>query len=174
MHTHRLVPALVVLLSMVPNGHVHGQQERASTPQVWLSLGGSTWGSAGAAIAQLSVQHSIVTVQARFVGEPLTEYTPIQSDLALLAGLATPAFNAAYFRASLTAGIARTSLDAPSYTDCSVEFCPESPGPALALNFQVAWRPASFLGIGLFGYANLNSVDSFGGSGLRLELGKLR
>ena len=39
---------------------------------------------------------------------------------------------------------------------------------------QLFWRPLRFLGIGLYGFANMNSQESFCGGTLSLQVGKLR
>jgi hypothetical protein len=53
---------------------------------------------------------------------------------------------------------------------------PEAIGPVLGipLEVQLFWRPLSFLGIGIYGFANINQEESFTGATLNLQLGKLR
>jgi hypothetical protein len=53
---------------------------------------------------------------------------------------------------------------------------PEKIGPTIGIPFeaQLFWRPTSFLGIGLYGFANLNSEETFYGFTLNLQFGKLR
>ena len=53
---------------------------------------------------------------------------------------------------------------------------PEKIGPTLGvpLELQLFWRPSSFLGIGLYGFANLNPEESFVGATISLQLGKLK
>ena len=52
----------------------------------------------------------------------------------------------------------------------------EKIGPTIGipLEAQLFWRPSSFLGIGLYGFANLNPAESFYGFTLNLQIGKLR
>ena len=52
---------------------------------------------------------------------------------------------------------------------------PEKIGPTigLPLEVQLFFRPARFLGIGLYGFANLNPEESFVGATISLQLGKL-
>lgn len=45
---------------------------------------------------------------------------------------------------------------------------------SLPLAARAAWHPLSFLGLGIYGFANINSEQSFGGGALALELGRLR
>jgi hypothetical protein len=42
------------------------------------------------------------------------------------------------------------------------------------LELRLAWRPTTFVGLGLSGIASLNQSGSFGGVILELELGKVR
>jgi hypothetical protein len=42
------------------------------------------------------------------------------------------------------------------------------------LEAQLFWRPTSFLGVGVYGYGNLNSDQSFWGASLSVEVGRLR
>lgn len=53
---------------------------------------------------------------------------------------------------------------------------PEEIGPTvgLPLEAQLFWRPFRFIGIGLYGYANINPEESFAGATLSVQLGKLR
>lgn len=53
---------------------------------------------------------------------------------------------------------------------------PEKIGPTigLPLEVQLFFRPTRFLGIGLYGFANLNSEETFVGATISLQFGKLR
>ncbi|UCE05771.1 MAG: hypothetical protein JSW07_19605 [bacterium] len=53
---------------------------------------------------------------------------------------------------------------------------PEKIGPTIGipLEAQLFWRPAHFLGIGLYAFANLNSEEPFAGITLGFQFGKLR
>jgi hypothetical protein len=44
----------------------------------------------------------------------------------------------------------------------------------LPLEVQAFWRPGSLIGLGLYGFANLNDARSFAGLTLGLQLGRLR
>jgi hypothetical protein len=91
------------------------------------------------------------------------------SDVALLYGRATRAPSRTL--ASLSLGLAVVDgcrgeglggcLDRPSVIGFPVET-------------QVSWRPAKFLGIGLYGFANINHWQSFAGVTLAIQLGRLR
>jgi len=41
------------------------------------------------------------------------------------------------------------------------------------LGVRAAWHPASFLGLGIYGFANFNSVQSFAGGVVTIEIGHL-
>jgi hypothetical protein len=53
---------------------------------------------------------------------------------------------------------------------------PEEIAPIIGLPFEARlfFRPLSFLGLGLFGFANINEEESFYGITLSLALGKMR
>jgi hypothetical protein len=53
---------------------------------------------------------------------------------------------------------------------------PEKIGPTIGIpvEAQLFWRPARFLGIGLYAFANLNSEEPFAGITLGFQFGKLR
>ncbi len=53
---------------------------------------------------------------------------------------------------------------------------PEKIGPTIGIpvEAQLFWRPAHFLGIGLYAFANLNSEEPFAGITLGFQFGKLR
>lgn len=42
------------------------------------------------------------------------------------------------------------------------------------IELQLSWRPGSLIGLGLYGFANFNDEQSFGGLTLGLQLGRLR
>ena len=44
----------------------------------------------------------------------------------------------------------------------------------LPIEAQLFWRPGSLVGVGLYGFANLNDTRSFAGLTLGLQLGRLR
>jgi hypothetical protein len=49
-----------------------------------------------------------------------------------------------------------------------------SPVIGLPLELQAFWRPGGLVGLGLYGFANLNQAQSFAGVTLSLQLGRLR
>lgn len=53
---------------------------------------------------------------------------------------------------------------------------PEKIGPTIGipLEVQLFWRPTRFLGMGLYGFANLNPEEPYVGVTLSFQLGKLR
>ena len=53
---------------------------------------------------------------------------------------------------------------------------PEKIGPTIGipLEAQLFWRPTRFLGVGLYGFANLNPEEPFVGVTLSFQFGKLR
>jgi hypothetical protein len=93
-------------------------------------------------------------------------------DIALLYGRSTKSPGS---QASIAAGIGFVEITRQDF----ILFFPISEikterATGLALESQLFVQPASFLGLGLYGYANLNSKNSFYGVTLSLRLGKLR
>lgn len=84
------------------------------------------------------------------------------------------AFTSSAFLASLGGGL--------GFVDGSISnglFSEEEPEEiemiiGLPLEAQLFWRPLRFLGLGLYGFANINSEESFYGCTLALQIGKLR
>ncbi len=50
----------------------------------------------------------------------------------------------------------------------------ESAGVGLPIELQASWRPGSLIGVGLYGFANLNGMQSFAGVTLGLQVGRLK
>ena len=46
--------------------------------------------------------------------------------------------------------------------------------PGVPMEVQLFWRPLSFIGLGLYGFANLNNEESFSGVAVTLQAGGLR
>ena len=44
----------------------------------------------------------------------------------------------------------------------------------LPLETQVFWRPSTVIGLGLYGFADINHLRSFGGVTFGIQLGRLR
>jgi hypothetical protein len=143
--------------------------------RLWLGLGpvGSaarTDGASGYALmAEIVYQTGphYVAVRAAGAADVLGESGDEFGDFGLLYGRAA---KRAWGHASVAAGLAITGV--PSCHDAlSGERCTTLGVPITA---EVAFRAASFLGVGAQGFANLNSKSVYGGVVLFLQLGMLR
>jgi hypothetical protein len=91
-------------------------------------------------------------------------------DLALLYGRATKASGERY-HASVALGIAvADGCRGGGLGGCRAV----SAAVGLPLETQLFWRPGSLVGLGLYGFADLNPEHSFAGLTLGLQLGRLR
>jgi hypothetical protein len=82
------------------------------------------------------------------------------SDVGLLVGVATPP--ARRWHAGLAAGVG--AAQAPDGTH----------GVGLPLEAQVSWRFSKIVGLGLYGFGDLNGAADFGGVTLALHVGRFR
>jgi hypothetical protein len=90
-------------------------------------------------------------------------------DLALLYGRATRA--PARYQASAALGIAV----ADGCEGGGLGGCRNKPSViGFPVETQVSWRPSRFLGVGLYGFADINHLRSFAGVTLGIQLGRLR
>lgn len=158
---------MVIVVAIMPSENLYGQLVRSHERQVWFRGG---YDAPTGIILGLAAQYSFFTVEGRLTGKEVIPDDVGGSDMGLLVGLATPAFKYPYLHMSVAAGFTVTLFSG----DCEYEGCPDGLAGGLALSFHLSFRPLRFLGIGFFMYSNRNSQKSFGGSGLMLELGKLR
>jgi hypothetical protein len=93
------------------------------------------------------------------------------NDYALLYGRATRPAHSRY-HVSAAAGIALVN---GCNSDGFLGGCEEKPTVVgLPVEFQAFWRPGKLVGVGLYGFANLNQTRSFAGVTLGLQIGRLR
>ncbi len=159
--------AIVLFLGCVPFAPLNSQLRSHGT-QAWFRGG---YDSPSGGILELAVQYSLFIVEGRATVKEIIGDAVAGLDTGLLVGVATPAFKRPYPHLSLTAGIARTRFD----DDCGVRPpCLDDPGAALAISFHASARLLPFLGLGFFAYWNRNGTEPWRGSGVMIELGKLR
>jgi hypothetical protein len=155
-----------------------GAGPRAGKPRpqpdtYWLGAGLGAGSEDFAGHASLAYQHGPSLFSLRLAGTAGL-FDDGFGDIGLLYGRATRQAGRRY-RAAAAIGLA------------AVDGC-ETPGPGalfstceapstvlgLPLEAQLAWLPAEFLGIGLYGFADFNSLRSFAGVTFSLQLGKVR
>jgi hypothetical protein len=93
------------------------------------------------------------------------------SDYALLYGRATRAAGERHMLgAALGVAVVDGCRGGGVFSNCA----DISPVIGLPLELQAFWRPGGLVGLGLYGFANLNQAQSFAGVTLSLQLGRLR
>jgi hypothetical protein len=94
-------------------------------------------------------------------------------DVALLYGYATPTSRRHHAGAAIGVAIVNGCID-PGEGSLFSSCIDQGTVLGLPIEAQLAWLPAKFLGIGLYGFGNLNRMRSFGGVTLSLQLGRVR
>lgn len=155
-----------------PHGTNRTPESQASTLRdpirLWINAGLGLGGSGLAVAGSVSVQPGKHVLSARAI---LT--TDSEEDLADLGLLYGRVLSQGRFHTSLGAGLARAYGSHDSgFWDHDGEGRKLIIG--IPLELQLAWRPGRWIGVGVYGFANLNSVQSFGGATLSLQVGKLR
>ncbi len=183
-HTFSLsifVIAATVFMSPIST---HAQLAEKQPTGVWVNggLGLSSLGSVGLS-ANLSVQYGEILFSMRTTRniESLDVFTRniVLNDSGLLIGFAT---EKSELHSSVAIGVALVT---------GYQFEPLNPFPlvfgnggeeghditskiGIPIEAQFFLRPSSFLGFGVYMYADINTVESFAGITLSLQLGKLR
>ena len=91
-------------------------------------------------------------------------------DVALLYGYATPTSRRHHAGAAIGIAIVNGCVEGSVFSSC----IDQGTVLGLPLEAQLAWLPTKFLGIGLYGFGNVNRMRSFGGVTLSLQLGGVR
>ncbi len=95
-------------------------------------------------------------------------------DVALLYGYATPTSSRHHAGAAIGIAIVDACVDSEGGLFSSSSCIDQRTVLGLPIEAQLAWLPAKFLGIGLYGFGNVNRRRSFGGVTLSLQLGRVR
>jgi len=94
-------------------------------------------------------------------------------DVALLYGYATPTSSRHHAGAAIGIAIVDGCVD-PGDGGVFSSCIDQGTVIGLPIEAQLAWLPAKFLGIGLYGFGNINRRRSFGGVTLSLQVGRVR
>jgi hypothetical protein len=171
-----VVTALVFfsLTSLRAAPRVLAQENSVPQPDTyWLSAGLGAGSEDFAGNASLAYQHRAHLFSLRMAGTAGL-FDDGFGDVGLLYGRATRPDGRRY-RAAAGVGIAAVDgCETPGagalFSTCEAR----STVVGLPLEAQLAWLPAEFLGIGLYGFADFNGLRSFAGVTLSLQLGKVR
>jgi hypothetical protein len=182
---HLQIFRLLTLLILVGSPLVSAQESpHHNTTLYWANtgLGGSSFGWAGGASFSIQPGNSILSVRyIRNEENVLSHTSPMEVvwDIAALYGRCfkgTDGFASISGGFSLIGGVERGEFlysrgaFFPSRVHRKLTFT----NVGIPLEAQCFWTPLSFLGIGLYGFANLNYETSFGGILLCAQFGKLK
>lgn len=139
----------------------------------WLSAGLGAGSEDFAGSASISYQHGVHLLSLRAAGTAGL-FDDGFGDVALLYGRATRTGDRRY-RASAALGLAlvdgcETAGDGGLFGDCTDQGTPVG----LPIEAQLFWLPTTFLGVGLYGFADFNRARSFAGVTLGVQLGRVR
>jgi hypothetical protein len=165
-----LLASLVVLLSRA--GAAPAQEQAPTTPRdsywVGAGLGAGSEDFAGSLNASYQFGANVVSLRTAATAGLFDQGF---NDYALLYGRGTRPAGERY-HASVGAGLSLVDgcQGGSVFSDCrSVQTVVGFP-----IELQFFWRPGSVVGLGLYGFANLNRSRSFAGVTLGLQLGRLR
>ncbi len=168
--------SLVILILSIGNSTIYAQSVSDNTKAdlYWVNagIGFSSFSSPGiSSVTSFSYQTGKHLISTRFISniEPCFGGTcPDETvwDIGILYGRSS---KTSYGLASLSGGISIVG-GAVYQRDEEVTFLTIG----IPIEVQLFWTPASFLGIGIYGFANLNPKESFAGALLCIQLGKLR
>lgn len=162
-----LLSLALLLVMSTPVSQLHAQVQGSPGGRIWFRGG---YDPPTGIVLQLAGQYKYFVAEARIATKEVIADAVGGADVGILVGFAPVPLVDPYIHVSLSAGIAHTW-----FYDCDAhDRCPTNPGAAPALALHASVRPSSFFGLGLFAYANLNNVERFGGTGVMIEIGKLR
>ena len=170
------------MLTAAPLGQLQAQRQ-ADVSQSWVTLGmgQATWGGLIELGGQFTFSHQagrVVMTGRALVGFDLvsgvlaTEGTVIDvQDFGLMLGVGN---RPGLIRYSFGTGVALAAIThkGPMTVDHNVDQKTSAVG--LALEGQLFIQPLRFLGVGLYGYGDLNKERSFWGWSISVAVGRLR
>ncbi len=160
----------LVLIAVIPTWTAAQDNGSTSEVAVWAQIAaGYATGGDNAAImlgASSQIRSHVISVRS---ATTFNLFDDDFWDFALMYGLASRTSGS---RITASAGVAIVDGHrCANFFDACEEI---SATIGLPLALDVAWIGLGFLGLGIHGFANINSEQSFGGIGLTVQLGKLR
>lgn len=158
---------LFCMWSVVQPAYAQGDSPEGTSWTVWVSLGlgGGSEGFAGSLESAVQVNRHLLSLRSAIVANIFDDGF---WDFAVLYGRATR-----WPRGQAAASIGLAIVDGERCAGLS-GCTPVSAVLGFPIAAQVFWRPMVVVGVGLYGFANLNSEQSFAGVTLSLQFGKLR
>lgn len=159
----------ILLLVSLPADAASQSPDVPSRDRFWVS-GGLGGGSEGWGVsANVAFQHRSHLFSLRWAAT--TGFDDAVSDVALLYGYATPTSSRNHAGAAIGIAIVEPCFDSDGLFSSCIE---QRTVLGLPIEAQLAWLPAKSLGIGLYGFGNINRIRSFGGVTLSLQFGRVR
>lgn len=163
----------MLLFGLIPL--VHGaaaspllaQDRRAEPVLAWatVGLGGGTEGFAGAVGFDVLIQQHLISLRAAAVANILDDEF---RDFAVLYGRASR-----WSRGLVGASMGLAVMDGERCSGLGA-CAPVAARISLPVAVRAAWHALPFLGLGAYGFANVNGEQSFAGVTLAVELGRFR
>ena len=175
--THWGRAVVVAVLVAAPLGHLQAQRQAASKNWITLGAGQAAWGGFTEFGAQLTASHQrngrVLTARIIGGGDILgavfasTGQVVSVQDVGVLAGIGN---NPGLLRYSLGAGIGIASIwrRGTGSTDTKASHL------GVPLEGQFFIQPIRFLGVGVYGYGDLNKDRAFWGWSISVAVGRLR
>ena len=169
---------VVAVVVAAPLGQLQAQRQAASTNWITLGLGRATWGGLTELGAQLSASHQAGRLVVS--GRTLTGFDLLGSvlqvpgmiidveDYGLMAGAGN---RAGLVRYSLGAGLGAATITRKGSSGSSDSHIKAVSVP---LEGQLFIQPIPLLGVGVYGYGDLNKEKSFWGWSFSVSIGRAR
>ena len=169
---------LATALVALPLGQVQAQRQTASKNWITLGMGQATWGGLTELGAQLSFSHQ--TGRLVMSGRALTGFDLLGGvlqvpgmivdveDYGLMAGVGS---RPGLIHYSLAAGVGAATITRKGSSGGSD---PHIKRFGVPLEGQLFLQPLRFVGVGVYGYGDLNKEKSFWGWSISVALGRMR
>jgi hypothetical protein len=161
-----LASLIVLLMSARPAAAQSASAPRRDTFWVGVGLGAGSEDFAGTLNGSYQFGGNLLALRASATAGIFDDGF---GDYALLYGRATPPAERYHASAAVGLGIVHGCRGG------GLGGCRDVPNVVgVPIELQLFWRPGSLVGLGLYGFANFNSQQSFAGLTLGLQLGRLR
>ena len=162
-----LASLVVLLMSALPASAQSTPAPGRDTFWVGVGLGAGSEDFAGSLNGSYQFGGNLLSLRASVTAGVFDDGV---GDYALLYGRATSP-TAQHYHASVALGLGIVH----GCRGGGLGGCQDLPNTVgVPIELQLFWRPGSLIGLGLYGFANFNDEQSFGGLTLGLQLGRLR
>lgn len=163
----------IFLCASIEASHAQTDSNTVNKKHYWVNFGigaGSVGEEGGAITANISYQFGKNLFSLRALGNGEL-FGKSMSDYGLLYGQSLKQ-NSLFVSVGAGLALVEGSISHGLFSNQEAEKI----GPTIGIPFeaQLFWRPLPFLGIGIYGFANVNPEEPFYGFALNLQIGKLR